>query len=701
MNKINSITAIFSLIPILLILVVINYGTINNSSTVEISLPDHDAQSLNNIRKIFNIEADPVLLIIRRDDAQFNSERLKNLESALSTIQGVTHVLSSYSELVEKGKNKEILQTDHLTELFILSLDQNRTDLTQIQSFISALKSTLVIHLDKTETASITGLPSIRLASWQIAKDDFNTIFPLILLTVIVVSHLCFASYTVTLITILVTAVTSCLCLLLHYAIFQEINALIILMIPFVWAIATLDVYHLYERTRQLALKGTQTPAITARNQLVIPCGLTTLTTALCFATLLLTNASPLIITISVWGISGAVFALILTLTIGVKLLTTMPFDAFKETRLVNFTTRIVRFSQERALVVVLFWLFVTVVVVLNINRLEVKNHYPNVFSSNEEITQEITFMQEVTRTDMAPVEILITPTDDDGNNIQALLSAMLAMSNYAATIDETRFRFPYDFVSDKILTTYSKSMISTAQIEQELTENWRNWISEHQGEYVGRIQLHFAPMSFERKQEVISWINHFDRTMLSHHQLGLTGPGYLYPLIEQRGKKDLLTTSVIALSLILITIGWISRRFVVVLIALPGVLIPVGFMLAWMSLVGISWSVTLLLIPAIFIGLIADDIIHLLWPLRESKNFQHELLLKSASEAAPALLATSLVLALVITTLILSGMKVNQEIGTLLPIGITVAFICNLSVIPALCQLFIKTVPSSGEMSD
>jgi predicted RND superfamily exporter protein len=96
-----------------------------------------------------------------------------------------------------------------------------------------------------------------------------------------------------------------------------EINALLVLVVPVIWTIATLDAFHLYSRTVIHARRNCPNPAKSASRALFLPCLLTTVTTAGCFLTLTLLDTSPLTISFGIWSTAGAV----LTFTVGTKLL--------------------------------------------------------------------------------------------------------------------------------------------------------------------------------------------------------------------------------------------------------------------------------------------------------------------------------------------------------------------------------------------
>ena len=109
---------------------------------------------------------------------------------------------------------------------------------------------------------------------------------------------------------------------------------------------------------------------------------------------------------------------------------------------------------------------------------------------------------------------------------------------------------------------------------------------------------------------------------------------------------------------------------------------------MAWFA---IPWSLSLLPLPALMLGLVNDDTIHMLWHHNAKGNRRSALEFgwrRNALEAAPALMATTVVLATALSTLYFSDIRSNQDLGLLIPLGLVLALLCNLSLLPALSSL-------------
>lgn len=192
--------------------------------------------------------------------------------------------------------------------------------------------------------------------------------------------------------------------------------------------------------------------------------------------------------------------------------------------------------------------------------------------------------------------------------------------------------------------------------------------------------------MTDARRAEVIEWLDHFDETMLSHHRLVPSGPGYYYALVEWRGVRGAAVGALISLLAVGgILLAWLrnARTFLAAIVAN---IVPAVIVAGIVGCAEIPWSLALLPAPALLLGLGVDDTIHVLWRkgrAREARRGRQILL--AARRAGPALIATTFVLAGSAATLSLSALTVNRDLGLVLPLGFLVALAADLTLLPAL----------------
>jgi hypothetical protein len=139
----------------------------------------------------------------------------------------------------------------------------------------------------------------------------------------------------------------------------------------------------------------------------------------------------------------------------------------------------------------------------------------------------------------------------------------------------------------------------------------------------------------------------------------------------------------------------WITRSKLQALVAVFSSIVPAALLAGCMALLGVPWSIAMLPMPAVLLGLMNDDTIHMLWSSQKSERFGRRYFQRNALAAGPALLATTVVLAGAVGTLGVSGLQTNQSLGWLIPLGLVLALLCNLTLLPALSSLLHKSTRS------
>jgi hypothetical protein len=285
----------------------------------------------------------------------------------------------------------------------------------------------------------------------------------------------------------------------------------------------------------------------------------------------------------------------------------------------------------------------------------------------------------------MLPLEIYLEATDDHGRLPVPLASAVLSVSHYLQTLPETRSVLPRDFLEvdarDPRAARPGAPDEAIAQLARDPQAT--PWIRFDLG--AARVQAHFAHHPFARREEIHGWIEHFGRTMLSHHRLSLGGPAAAYRKAEGRGVRGALVGGGLSLLVVAASLAWAFRGGRVLAAAIAGNVAPLLLVAGLMGALGLPWSLPMLPLPAVLFGLAVDDTIHLLWPLRGRRAARPSSLARGAFRAGPPVLATTAVLCGSVLALALSDLVPNRQLGLLLAAGLAFAVLCDLSLVPAL----------------
>ncbi len=666
---------------------------VDQSSTLEQMLTPADVAAIEEFRALFAIESEPVLLALRAPGGMA-TDRVAAIENALAALDGVATTLSPVSVARLEFSATAIFRLRDDAQLLLLFLAPDYQQLDAARALSAAIERTARAALSDGEEVVIAGMPQVRAASWDITARDARLMVPLLVLVTALVVFAFFRSWAALGLSLLLTSLTTFACLLLQYLWQAEIRALVVFIVPVMWAIATLDAFHLYSRTALEQRRGTRDPARAAARALFLPCLATTATTAGCFATLTLLDTSPLIVSFGAWGAAGAIIAFLLTFTLGVRFMTlradwrSLPvwpaFCAFG----------LVRLAERHARVTVVLWLLLAVAAVAALPRLNVATLFPQVFTREQPIARDIERLRDLTGSDLNAIDLVITPTDVHGEPLERLASAALFTSHYLATIEETRYVLPTGLMSAQdikgVLQRARDDSASGYALRGELREGLANWVNEDAGAV--RLQWYLSATSFERKREIMAWVANFDEDALTHHRIALSGTGYYYHLTEERGLRSLASSSLLSVLLIALALLWITRRAGAALAALCGSVVPALLLAGCMGWLGVPWSIAMLPMPALLLGLVNDDTIHMAWGAGRLRQWR-----RNALEAGPALLATTVVLSGAIGTMALSGIQTNAYLGLLIPAGLVLALLCNLTLLPALSSWSRRSSRSTG----
>ena len=673
--------------------VLLDAFSVDQSSTLEQMLTPADVAALNEFRALFQIESEPVLLALESPSGM-SLNRLAGVEQALVAVRGVAGSLSSASVERLGFSDTEIFKLGDGSELLLLFLAPESQQLEAARALSVDIEGALAEVLQEEERATVAGMPQVRTASWQITAVDARFMVPLLVSVTVLVAFLFFRSWTALGLSLLLTSLTTFACLLLQYLWQAEIKALVVFIVPVIWAIATLDAFHLYSRTALEQRRGSSEPARAAARALFLPCLLTTLTTAGCFATLTFLDTSPLIVSFGTWGAAGAVIAFALTFTLGVRVMEQQGDWRSLPVWPSLCAMAVVRAAERWSSAVVVAWLLLVLAAFSALPNLSVATMFPQVFTPEHNIARDIERLRELTGSDLNAIDLVITPTDVHGEALERLASAALFTSHYLTTIEETRHVLPTGLMSrddiNGVLERWSDGVATRYAFNEEVREGLANWVNEASGAV--RLQWYLEGTTFVRKQEIMAWVANFDEDALTHHRITLSGAGFYHHLTEERGLRSLASSSLLSALLIALTLLWITRRAGSALAALCGSVVPAFVLAGAMGFSGVPWSIAMLPMPALLLGLVNDDTIHMAWGAGRRRKWR-----RNALEAGPALMATTCVLAGAIGTMALSGIQTNVYLGVLIPVGLVLALACNLTLLPALSSWPRRSSRSTG----
>ncbi len=640
--------------------------------TVEQLLAGPEYQQHKHLQGLFRTTGDPLFVSL---EGVFSAQDIHQVSHAFSQLDGVERV-EYLSALLSRNSGDN-------ANVWLLNLTAKAQTVPGARDLLQAMQESAGIGNTR---LSVLGLSQMRVASRQVVQNDLRRMLPLMIAAITVIPVL-FVPMQAAILFPLAVAVISCsLLLLLLQLVEGGIGHLSLLLLPLVWAIATLDAMHLLDRTGRHRLKGNLQPTRSAIRDLRLPCLMTSLTTAAACLILAIQEASPLLSRFGLWAGIGALTAYLVTFLIG-GLYTPVPGYGRSPgtwTRGVPFT--LVSLAQRYCAKTRWLWLTLGLLCLPGLSALETDIRFPDLFADSSPLTAELRQLQGLTGTDLRPLDLVLEASDQAGSEPPALLHAARAVINYARSWPETRMLLPADLIQNDTATlphnpNQAEKALATLLAQHPDADSWLN---PDQGAV--RIQLHLAPHTMQRKTELLGWLEAFDRQVLRHHQLAFGGTGFTFHRVQQQGGKAALRSWLGSTLIILLMIALVIRRRLGVVIAgAVAILLPLLMLLGVMGYLGIPWGLSLMLLPILYVGLAVDDLLHLLWPLRGYKGATNTAVRAGALKAGPAIVASSLVLAACTAALGFSDLQVMRQLALLLPVGILLALFSSLTLLPAL----------------
>ncbi|MBT2971404.1 MAG: MMPL family transporter [Candidatus Thiodiazotropha sp. (ex Ctena orbiculata)] len=537
-----------------------------------------------------------------------------------------------------------------------------------------------------TEQSLLFAPEMVRTASWQAATTDLGRIAPLLGVIIFLVPLLAFRSPTASAFIFVTAGVTTTTTLLLfNTGLDGGFNALLLAVVPLVWAVSSMDAAHLVERIDALERRGLPMPFQRAVRELAAPCSVTTATTFIGFGALALQSDSPLLRSFGLTAAAGTLLAIVFTFLLGGLLLRRGCIEGRPPSSinsLAALSHGLVQASLHRPVVTLILWSLLSVAVTPLAIQVSTRTPFPNIFSHDHPVGTDTSRLQQLLDSDLRPLSLYLTAQKQSGNDRERLLHALHATTDYVSKLPESRLVLPAAII---------KAVCLNGCGDGSRMERLATALVDRSG--VVRIEVFFAAHDLERQREIISWLEKFDQTMLGHHQLVFDGPGYLYPAVESLGISGAVSGILWSLCGVLLLLWLVFRRVGLVVPALLVTLLPLWLVIGFMGAVGIDWYLALLGVPAILFGLAVDDTIHLLWHRKTRASLSH-ILRHNALRSGAALTATTLMLCFSVASLSLSSLHANQEIALLLAVGMALALLMDLTLLPAAVSLLKRKSP-------
>jgi predicted RND superfamily exporter protein len=323
------------------------------------------------------------------------------------------------------------------------------------------------------------------------------------------------------------------------------------------------------------------------------------------------------------------------------------------------------RFIFERKRVIVSVGVVMTVLASVGIARLHVDLNFPKIFRSG-------------------------TPEQESLQKFEEELSGAASMELILETGKQGGFRNPEVI---KKVRSFSQALNLSANVAATISflnmeEEMSRWLSDDYKK--ARIHVRMSTARPDLHERFESALDYMTRELNDWFSITPTGFGYLYKSMEKVMLKSFIETFAYALIGVMIALLLIARSLRFGLASMLANLMPIAIVLGLMGWIGVGISVGVVILPAVGLGLLADDTIHFLIALKREGGIDQESVTRAFSSTGWPLVMTQLILLAVFGSLVSSHFQSNVLLGIFMCFLLVVGLAFDILFVPAFALLWV-----------
>ncbi len=549
----------------------------------------------------------------------------------------------------------------------------------------------------------VNGGPALNKAFTVIGTSDAMTFTPLVLLVSILLLLFLFRRVSGALIPIGVVILTFLTVLSVQILLGYKLNNFTANLPVFVVAIGIADAVHIYAIWLTYKKEGLENEeaVLLSMQKNFLPIFLTSLTTAIGFATLTISEVIP-ILTLGIATASGAILAFIISIVWmpAMLLLLKKPvkvevIEKVKEQNSWGYGSFIIRNNKKIiGITTVLF-----VLIGWGITHVKIDSNTIRYFDKKVEIRKSTEFIMNNLTGPMAyeivvdsgvkngikdpkflkTVERFYSEFQHDFPEVRHLASLMDTIKRFNKVVDgKDEIPNNQNLVAQYLLL-YSMSLPQGMEINDKMD------IDERKLRISGQMDI----VDTSKDLEMIAYIE--DWWKKTDYVATVEGQTYMFAHMQ----KDVTNTLVYSLSLAIVLVSIIMvlifRRVKLLWVFILPNILPVILVVGLMGWIGITIDIGVAIAGAIIIGVAVDDTIHFLvkyFDARKRGLNMEETLDEVLRYAGKAILFTTIILSVAFSLFAFSEFAPNQNFGIVTAFALVIAFVVDLLLLPALLSV-------------
>ncbi len=553
----------------------------------------------------------------------------------------------------------------------------------------------------------LNGGPPLNQAFVQIGTSDAMTFTPLVLLASMVLLLLLFRRVSGALIPLGVVIMTFMTVLAVQVLLGYKLNNFTANLPVFIVAIGIADAVHIYIIWLMYKREGQENKEAVFHSvqKNMLPVFLTSLTTAIGFATLTISKVIP-VFTLGIATASGAVLAFIISLVWMPAVLLLLKKDVKKEVvekvaskKSLGYGAFIVRHNKKIIMITTLLFL----VLGAGLWKVKVDSNTIRYFDKSVDIRKSTEFIMNNLTGPMA-YEIVVDSGKKDGIKDPAFMKTVERFCEayqehfpdirHMSSLVDTVKRFnkvldnkeevpeKQDLIAQYLLL-YSLSLPQGMEINDKMD------INEQKLRVTAQVNIVDTSVDLAQIHFVEAWWNN------TPYHASVQGQTAMFAYMQSDVTDTLIYSLSMAVVLVSLVMLMIFRRPKLLWVFLLPNLLPVILVVGLMGWVGINIDIGVAIAGAIIIGVAVDDTIHFLVKYFDARKRGLDLE-ESFDEvlryAGKAILFTTVILSVSFSLFAFSTFTPNQNFGIVTASALVIAFVVDILLLPALLSLTDKT---------
>jgi predicted RND superfamily exporter protein len=549
----------------------------------------------------------------------------------------------------------------------------------------------------------INGGPALNEAFVVIGTNDATTFTPLVLLASMILLLFLFRRVSGSLIPIAVVIFTFLTVLAVQVLLGYKLNNFTANLPVFVVAIGIADAVHIYSvwLTHKQEGDDNEYAVLKSMQKNFLPIFLTSLTTAIGFATLTISEVIP-ILTLGIATASGAVLAFIISIVWmpAILLLLKKPIkahlvEATKAKEPLGYGKFIVANSKKIVIITTAIFILLS----LGLFQVKVDSNTIRYFDKEVEIRQSTEFMMKNLTGPMA-YEIVVDSGVKDGiKNPKFMKTVEKFYQEFQSTYPEVRHlaslidtvkRFN-KIVDGKDEIPNSQNLIAqylllySLSLPQGMEINDKMDINEQKLRVTGQVDIVDTSKDLEMMAYIEEW------WAKTEYSATIQGQTVMFAHMQKDVTDTLIYSLSLAIFLVTLIMFFIFRRISILWVFILPNILPVILVVGLMGWIGISIDIGVAIAGAIIIGVAVDDTIHFLvkyFDARKRGLNMEETFDEVLRYAGKAILFTTIILSVSFSLFAFSNFSPNQNFGIVTAFALLVALVIDLLLLPALLSL-------------